>query len=130
MAAQATSTRAASAVACSSTRQAPRAQQSGAKPSLPKPLKHLGAGAAGVLSTIAAGAAQAAFTEPTPFGAVPELSTVSVPSVSLPDVDIPDVSGLLDNPDAVRIIPCSTGVCGIPAWRKAGPAVRLQIKFR
>ncbi|KAL4433287.1 hypothetical protein ABPG77_003335 [Micractinium sp. CCAP 211/92] len=103
MAAQATSTRAASAVACSSTRQAPRAQQSGAKPSLSKQLKHLGAGAAGVLSTTAAGAAQAAFTEPTPFGAVPELSTVSVPSVSLPDVNIPDVSGLLDNPDALLV---------------------------
>lgn len=98
MAAQATST-----VACSSTRLAPRAQHSGAKPALPKQLKHLGAGAAGLLSTTAAGAAQAAFTEPTSFGTVPELPAVSIPSVSLPDVDIPDVSGLLDNPDALLV---------------------------
>lgn len=111
MASLANSARAASAVACSSTRQAPRAQQSGGKPALPKQLKHLGAGAAGVLSTTAAGAAQAAFTEPTPFGVAPELPAVSVPSVSLPAVDVPDVSGLLDNPDAVRKLCALQGGC-------------------
>ncbi|KAL4448313.1 hypothetical protein ABPG75_005532 [Micractinium tetrahymenae] len=107
MAAPASTVRTASAVACSSTRQAPRVQQSGAKPALPKQLKHLGAGAAGVLSTTAAGAAQAAFTQPTPFGAVSavaELPAISVPSVSLPAVDVPDVSGLLDNPDALLVV--------------------------
>lgn len=126
MAAQATST-----VACSSTRLAPRAQHSGAKPALPKQLKHLGAGAAGLLSTTAAGAAQAAFTEPTSFGTVPELPAVSIPSVSLPDVDIPDVSGLLDNPDAVRTAVCTAGRCGILAWlrwlRGAVPPVQDEI---